>query len=361
MKTRTRRKSLGFTLVELLVVIAIIGMLVSLLLPAVNAARETGRQAQCTNNEKQLVLSAQAYETRFKHVPGLIESLKLNDPTIGPVAGVPTGYTLPTGSLPVNWTVPLLPDLDRRDLYDLWKGGLWLTGAPGAQFPGDIPIALFLCPSNPNDVLFGLGLNYAVNAGQPDVISDPTVPYPCDWKPNGVFFNLYLDGPYGSGGSGFNNGPLQSHVSTATIQDGASSTIMLAENIQSYGWNFTNGFINPIGGSLPEQKLGIYWWPIDPLLSYVPTPNNDYKGVVGDDILWARPSAYHPGIFIAGFCDGRITKLSESLDYNIFCQLMTADGSRCNSPGFTTLVPPASPGNRYFFQRTQVLDDSVLQ
>ena len=84
MKNRTRSQSAAFTLVELLVVITIIGMLMALLLPAVQAAREAGRRAVCLNNQKQLALAMINFESNQKHFPGYLER---NDGRVWAVSG----------------------------------------------------------------------------------------------------------------------------------------------------------------------------------------------------------------------------------------------------------------------------------
>ncbi len=121
-KIKTDRS--GFTLVELLVVIAIIGVLVGLLLPAVNAARESGRRAACTNNLKQIALALTAYETANRTFPA--GRLGCDDWNGGPCAGQ-QGYNR-SGT---SGFVAIFPQLDENVLYSAF--------APfdkGAVFPG---------------------------------------------------------------------------------------------------------------------------------------------------------------------------------------------------------------------------------
>lgn len=96
-----QRKRTAFTLVELLVVIAIIGVLVGLLLPAVQAARESARRAECTNNLKQLALASLRYEETHKKFPGSKQTLAR------------------TGRI-ASWIVVLLPAMDEQDVFDRW-------------------------------------------------------------------------------------------------------------------------------------------------------------------------------------------------------------------------------------------------
>src|SRR5688572_2683588 len=91
-----RRKPSAFTLVELLVVIAIIGILVALLLPAVQAAREAARRMQCTNNQKQIALALRVYHDSHKTFPW------------GQLV-----YGNPAGGFGWSWTAHILPQMDQ--------------------------------------------------------------------------------------------------------------------------------------------------------------------------------------------------------------------------------------------------------
>src|SRR3954471_669028 len=96
---RSRR---GFTLVELLVVIAIIGVLVSLLLPAVQTAREAARRTQCGNNLRQLALAAQNFHDTYRRLPSSIR---------------PAGLTTAPR---ISGHVQLLPFLEQKNTYDAY-------------------------------------------------------------------------------------------------------------------------------------------------------------------------------------------------------------------------------------------------
>jgi len=134
-------KRRGFTLVELLVVIAIIGILIALLLPAVQAAREAARRSQCTNNLKQMGLALHNYHDVQRSFP------------LGAYAGPVTPVNL-TGS---NWRTALLPYLEQGTVYSKLSFGYDFCGCSGYPFGGGngalsgLKIDAFVCPSSTVD------------------------------------------------------------------------------------------------------------------------------------------------------------------------------------------------------------------
>ena len=143
--SRRRAEAMGFTLVELLVVIAIIGILIGLLLPAVNAAREAGRRTQCINNVKQLGLGVHnLVNTYNEYLPPLTAPDQLTRITVsGPYRGR-IGYTVFT------W---LLPYIEQKGLADYCLKYSEANGGFEAQdlsSPHATVVPTYLCPSQSN-------------------------------------------------------------------------------------------------------------------------------------------------------------------------------------------------------------------
>ena len=134
----------GFTLVELLVVIAIIGILIGLLLPAVNAAREAGRRTQCGNNLKQIGLALLNFEGNNGAFPTAFRPFHAADPA------APSG----TGSYGASAFVVILPFLEYNSVFkqiDPTKAALNPANMPPKNPAYSTPIATFLCPSAPGN------------------------------------------------------------------------------------------------------------------------------------------------------------------------------------------------------------------
>ena len=138
-QTKSRK---GFTLVELLVVIAIIGILIALLLPAVQAAREAARRTSCTNNLKQIVLAAHNYHDTLKKLPI----------TVGWNRDINTGIELGNRAGAFSDKVPMLPFLEQSNAHDkqVWNAEPWDNRGWGGN--GNIEgqsqkFPMFICPS----------------------------------------------------------------------------------------------------------------------------------------------------------------------------------------------------------------------
>ncbi len=202
---RTIRRGRGFTLIELLVVIAIISVLIALLLPAVQAAREAARRIQCTNNLKQLGLALHNYMT----AAGVLPPGRFN--TYVPGQGNCWGaYS------------QLLPQLDQVTIYNSFNFNLApdsignsLSNATGFQ----TFISALICPSDSAPELIVVGgepfatHNYNLNVGSNDsVVQNPLAPL--TGLPNGPFFE-------------------NARIDPAGFTDGMSNTVAIAETIRS--------------------------------------------------------------------------------------------------------------------------------
>ena len=193
-----KRRRGGFTLIELLVVISIIGVLVGLLLPAINASREAGRRAQCQNNMHQIGIALTGFVNVHGSFPaaGVITELPLplvkQNPGVPPI-DVPRGQGIVSwhdpdchpepGEIPMyNWVVEILSFLDQQDLSNAWNktrtspsgGTMALAYYDGTTTePGQISnlrisstaMSILRCPDDMNSTVGNGNLSYVVNGG----------------------------------------------------------------------------------------------------------------------------------------------------------------------------------------------------
>ena len=169
------RRQSGFTLVELLVVIAIIGILIALLLPAVQAARESGRRSQCSNNLKQIGVAVANYVDANKILPA--GSFTADPPLID------WGGSQYSGSILVH----LLPFVEQQPVYDAFNFRHLPTD--GQTYQNGTLIAAtvintYLCPTDDHDLLlYGLATqNYSASAGPTALTDNPSVPCANNWN-----------------------------------------------------------------------------------------------------------------------------------------------------------------------------------
>jgi prepilin-type N-terminal cleavage/methylation domain-containing protein len=305
----------AFTLVELLVVIAIIGVLVALLLPAIQASREAARRASCMNTQRQLIVALHHYEFAQEHFPSGV----VND--AGPVRNLPEGNHM-------SWITQILPELDEPARYrqiDFSVGAYHKRNNAMRQ----TIIGLLRCPSDPGPdapVSCYAGVYHHVEA-------------PIDANNRGVLF-------------------LNSHIKFEDITDGASYTLMVGEKIPSgaadLGWmsgtsatlrntgTQINIELQYIGGRTPLQRDALPDWygptaaeqtaveaepagpaaetaapadleaqgPIDPYIAKGGDPNNPlHVGGFG---------SHHSGGVEFAYADGSVSFLSESIAPDLF-------------------------------------------
>ena len=276
MKTRA---SLGFTLVELLVVIAIIGILVALLLPAVQAAREAGRRTQCNNNAKQVCLASHNVHDTFKKLPPMCANSAVD--AMGPEARPYNG----PNSLGKTLFHFLLPYIEQRTVYDK----LDPTAYTGAQYFVILPP--LLCPSDPSH-----------DAGM------------CRTTYGGA--NGWAVSCYGGNYRVFTNADTASSStanSLATITDGTSNTVFFAEMYGTCGWTndpaFCYGSLWADANSVWRSSVcangsGKYGQPTSPC----PVPQATPKWMTNCDP--ARAQSGHPGGLNVALGDGSVRFVS---------------------------------------------------
>jgi prepilin-type N-terminal cleavage/methylation domain-containing protein/prepilin-type processing-associated H-X9-DG protein len=295
----------AFTLVELLVVIAIIGVLVALLLPAVQSAREAARRMQCSNNLKQLALACHGYQTAFTALPM----------SIGPwVDQCANGAREPNGK---GWIISALPFLEQQNLYDQFavgfKGSFFSNGGiknPACAEAMRTRLSFLNCPSEPSGRQLSdhenqwEGTKVAVT-NYKGVIGDTRMgetPYHSGTSPdchsregcNGTFYRcMYVD-----------------NISLASIRDGTSNTFFIGEDVPSQNWHSAAFYSN-----------GDYASCHAPLNYFVPPP--------GDANNWGRVISFrslHPGGAHFAYGDGSVRFTTDTINYSLYRALSTKAG-----------------------------------
>jgi prepilin-type N-terminal cleavage/methylation domain-containing protein len=348
------KKRTGFTLVELLVVIAIIGMLMALLLPAVQNARETGRRAVCLNNMKQIALGMRNYESTKKELPGYANEVAKG--TTGQMAGI--GKNVP-------WSMMLFPYLDRTDVWQRWSDSTTTDSPTEAGLPTPY-MELLLCPSNPPPDQLHPWTSFVVNCGRQDNTPEKTSPplaatdTTAEKLANGVFFNRFTPVRGASFPSNKQNYLRFSRLTMSLdhIPDGASNTLMVSENLQAY--RYTDDMSTSSMATMHqystvpyvEAATGFVW----DYTSSEKKINSDKNAPTGNDPMgnykYARPSSNHPGGVNVGMCGGELIFMREDIDPWVYHQLMTSDGRHSDMLNSTLKTSDNTPYVDYILNDT---------
>ena len=334
-KLEIRNDVRGFSLIELLVVIAIVGVLVALLLPGVQAAREAARRAQCVSDLKQLGVALHHYHSIHDVLP---------PGRIWKTDSFGCGLNIDGHCQNTPWFILMLPQFEQQPLYNAFNFDL---GAEGQNFGGLFPnstvvsnkLGLFQCPSDramsyqfaqtspaPLDtfipVVFSKG-NYAVSWGntqwgqQPITINGKTIPF--------------LASAFGHDG----------RTAFPSVTDGLSTTAFAAEILQgsvndirgmvwtttpgggSYMTRFTpNAFRDLYGTNVASDQLVVPWFCTDEPGRMLPcTPIFDMVNA------FAGARSRHPGGINSLFGDGSIHFLKDSINPSIWISINSIAGS----------------------------------
>ena len=349
----TRSGSAGFTLVELLVVIAIIGVLVGLLLPAVQSAREASRRTACSNKMKQLLLGLTRSHDSARRFPAAIDRYPATAVTFASTGG--PAHTNPGG---FSWVVYVLPFIEESSLYDGLSAATGRFGRGAYPFqpslPGtagghasQVPIPLLGCPSY-------AGLPVVVGAAGSSLRSlstyDGSSPFPniaiTNYKAMaGVASQGKLASLADNGGLPL-KGPKTVNPDTDDLptlgldidglRDGTSSTILLSESREGANSAWIDGmqtFVVALADdSVATPTLEGKSWNLGQAklsLGYGPTKAEPTRtclalgprGTLGNS-AWG-PSSDHPGLVTTGFADGHVTMLATDTDPTVYLGLVT--------------------------------------
>lgn len=314
-----RNTSAGFTLVELLVVIAIIGVLVALLLPAVQAAREAARRSQCMNNLKQMGLALLNHESSKGYFPRGRWNVLPSDTSKHTIAD------RPVKSNDHSWQIVALPFAEEQNLarrYDLKKPWFHIDNRAAVSSP----LAIFRCPSAPAGDRFDESFTSLLKPAGGD--------YGC---PNGVGRAAWTSAPElgkypgdapptGGGGAEDNERVIGVLAKLMTappcrikdIIDGTASTLLIAECAGKPDLH-TKGVPGDVNGNPSNVFVGSSWADPDSGFTVNVSPVINFHN---DAEIY---SFHNSGAHVA-FADGHVRLLAESLQTPVAIALVTRAG-----------------------------------
>jgi prepilin-type N-terminal cleavage/methylation domain-containing protein/prepilin-type processing-associated H-X9-DG protein len=365
----------AFTLIELLVVIAIIAVLIALLLPAVQSAREAARRAQCVNNMKQIGLSILNFESTNSYMPTSVDYLV--PPYLPDMDPSTNGF--PSQENAGNFT-RCLPFMEQQNVYNQINFNLAafdqrnvppIVGGPGSLYNGvgqcsaySTVINAFLCPSSPapgsinyyNTCWSGFG-----NGSQSPISNPPseiwgrtdyfaTPGFHGSLLQKLGFPNTSTTGGYANPDSNLDTGTICdistsnattgivntpiSRVRIASITDGTSNTVMIAEGAaRPVGYNHARTIYNqggPVDGVINPTNGGGGAW-ADPF-SYAHLDGSSSDGIRGNGICLINCTTnneiygFHPGGANMLFADGSVHFFKESIDPRVVVYMITRAG-----------------------------------
>lgn len=318
MRAPTASLRRGFTLVELLVVIAIIGILVGLLLPAVQAARESGRRIQCANNVKQVSLGLYSYATSQRSFP------------------FGASWDKQTGT----WASFILPQLERQAHFDSFDFKKSMGDAANTNAV-TLPVNVYVCPTDArlkdaimterctlygNSYHKGHVLWYTASMG-PTEIDDDCKTW-CNGTGQGLGSFCCQGDNHGSNGGKFAGifARYEVAIKPAAIRDGLSNTILIGETLPKHCFHNT-----AFGRNSPTTSTYI---PMNHMNEGQVTPGMSQQDLHAKN-SYARTCGFkskHPGGATFAMADGSVHFFSEYIDYKLFNGLGTRAGGEAVSP-----------------------------